>query len=393
MKITIVGGGFGGVKAALELAKNKKNTITLISKDDYFQYYPALYRTATGYTHTESWIQLEELFGRYSNVTLVKDEIVTIHPEKMSLKGLSGRTYSYHKLVLALGSITSFFGIEGIETYSYGIKSEEEIRKLQQHLFDEMQDGIDSEKHYVIIGAGPTGVELAGALGEYIQTLRKRFGIDKRKLNINLVEAAPRVLPRCHESISKKAEKRLKKLGVHVRTNCRVERQTADSLTINGKSLASQTVIWTSGVANSPFYGANARHFTLNERGKVVVDKHLMARPHVYVIGDNAATPLAGLAQTAIHDGIYIARHLSGKKGAYEAPRPASVIPIGRKWATFEWKNIRFTGMVPALLREAADVIGYADMMPLPNALYRWASGKRRKLNIPHNVSLENKLS
>ena len=393
MNITIVGGGFGGVKAALELAKHRKNRITLISKLNYFQYYPALYRTATGYSYTDSWIPLAKLFEKHKNVRIVIDEVVKIDPKTMTLKGAKGATYSYSKLILALGSITSFFGIEGIDTYSYGIKSQDEIRKLQRHLFANMNSGSDKEDHYVIIGAGPTGVELAGALGDYIRTLRKKFGIKKRTVHINLVEASPRVLPRCHESTSRHAARRLRRLGIHVQTNCKVEKQSADELTVNGKSLRSQTVIWTSGVANSPFYGANSKHFTLNERGKVVVDKHLQARPHVYVIGDNAATPMAGLAQTALHDATFVAGHIMGKKASYEPPQPASVVPIGRGWSTFEWKNIRFTGRIANLLREAADIVGFSDIMPLPAAISRWLSGKRRKLNIPDDVSLENTLA
>lgn len=393
MKITIVGGGFGGVKAALELAKDRKNQITLISKESSLQYYPALYRTATGYSYTESWIPLAVLFAKHRNVRIVRDEIVSLDPTAMSVKGASGASYGYGKLILALGSITSFFGIEGIETYSFGIKSEAEIRKLQQHLFRQMRDGKGGETHYVIIGAGPTGVELAGALGVYIRTLRKKYGVEKRRLNINIIEAAPRVLPHSHKSISKKATRRLKKLGVYVRTNCRVERQTANELIINGKALKSQTVIWTSGIANSPFFGANAKHFKLNERGKVIVNEYLQARPHIYVIGDNAATPYSGLAQTALHDAVYVAKHIAGKKNPYKVPSPASVVPIGRRWATFEWKFIRFAGWHANLLREMADIIGYSDIMPVPKAIARWLSGKRRKLNIPDDVSLENELA
>lgn len=393
MKIVIVGGGFGGVKAALELAKKPNNKITLISKESSLQYYPALYRTATGYSYTESWIPLAVLFAKHRNVRVIRDDIVSFDPSAMSIKGVSGTSYGYGKIIFSLGSITSFFGIEGIEAYSHGIKSEAEIRKLQQHLFRQMRDTKDSETHYVIIGAGPTGVELAGALGVYIRTLRKKYGVEKRRLNINIIEAAPRVLPRSHASVSKKAAKRLKKLGVHVRTNCRVEKQTANELIVNGKALKSQTVIWTSGVANSPFFGANAKHFKLNDRGKVVVNEFMQARPHVYVIGDNAATAHSGLAQTALHDAVYVAKHIGGMKRPHQSRTPASVVPIGRRWATFEWNGLRFTGWHANLLREVADIIGYSDIMPLPKAIARWLSGKRRKLNIPDDVSLENELA
>lgn len=394
VNITIVGGGFGGVKAALELAKHRKHRITLISKQSYFQYYPSLYRTATGYSYTESWISLQQLFEGQKNVRIIEDEIITLHPDTMSIVGKSGRTYGYHKLILALGSITSFFGIEGIDTYAYGIKSETEIRKLQQHLLDELKAGRADERHYVVIGGGPTGVELAGALGEYIRALRKKYGVSKRRLNINLVEAAPRLLPRSNEASSRAALKRLRKLGVHVSTNCKVEKQTASDLTINGKSLQSQTVIWTSGVANSPFFGANAKHFTLNERGRVVVNEFMQARPHIYVIGDNAATKWGGLAQSALEDAKYVAKHLtSGSTKPYKQPTPASVVPIGRHWAVFEWKSIRLVGWPAALLREAADVVGFCEIMSAPKAVKRWVSGKRRRLIIPDDVTTENILA
>lgn len=386
MQITIVGGGFGGVKSALELAKHKKNKITLISDRKVFQYYPALYSTATGHDYRESWVPLQQVLKGCTNVSIVHDSITKIDTSKRVLTG-KANSYDYQELILALGSVTTYFGIEGLDQFAYGIKSEDEIRRLQQHIFTQLSDGREDEKNYVIIGAGPTGVELAGALGEYVQTVREKFGIKRRKVRISLIEAAPRVLPRLSEVSSVRAAKRLKALGVHVETERKVERQTADSLYVNGKPLATQTVIWTSGVANPPFFKDNEASFRFNERGKVVVDTYMKAHEHVYVIGDNAATPYAGLAQTALHDAIFVAKHLMGSKKPYKPQLPPTVIPIGDKWALFEWKNVRFGGRAGGLMRRAADLIGYHDVFPVSWAMTAWKAGTKKSLLVPDDIT------
>jgi len=384
MNITIVGGGFGGIKAALELSKKKTNDITLISNTEYFQYYPALYSTATGHSYKESWVALQRIFRKAKNVRIVEDTIETITPSESIISGKSGRVYKYDNIIFALGSVTTYFGIEGLETHAYGIKSESEVRALQKHLIEEMSDGSDDEKNYVIIGAGPTGVELAGALGEYLNVLRKKYNVKNEQLpGIRLIEAAPRVLPRMSEKASATAQKQLEKLGIDVQLGRKVERETADALIIDGKPLSSHTVIWTSGVANAPFYQANAEHFQVNERGKVIVDEFMRAAPHIYVIGDNAATPYAGLAQTALHDALFVAKHLSGSGKKYKVVLPPSVIPIGHGWALFEWKKLRLSGLVGSMLRNAADVIGYHDILPIGWAIGTWRAGKKRELVVP----------
>lgn len=384
VNVTIVGAGFGGVKTALELARDKSNQITLISDRDYFQYYPALFSTATGHSYRESWVPLADMFAAHPNVKLVTDTITGIDTSAKLLSGAA--SYHYETAVLALGSVTTYFGIEGLDTFSYGIKSQAEIKRLQDHLWKEMSDGSDDEKHYVIIGAGPTGVELAGALGDYVRRLRKHFGIRKKRVTINLIEAAPRVLPRLSEASSRRAHKRLKSLGVHVELNRKVERQTAENLVVNGKPLMTQTVIWTSGVANAPFYAANKSSFTLNERGKVVVNEFMLAAPDVYVIGDNANTPYAGLAQTALHDALFVSRRLRGTDKPYQVVLPPCVIPIGNRWALFEWKWLKFGGLPGAALRSAADMIGYHDVLPIGWAIKAWRAQSKHVLRVPETL-------
>lgn len=384
-QVTIVGGGFGGIKTALELAKDPSRKITLISDREHFQYYPSLFATATGHDYRQSWVPLSTVFAKTPNVQVVIDSISAIDTVAKTLTGQAA-AYSYHTAVLALGSVTTYFGIEGLDTYSFGIKSQEEIRELQEHLWKEMSDGSDDEKHYVIIGGGPTGVELAGGLGEYILRLREHFGIKKKKISISLVEAAPRLLPRNTEATSKRAMQRLKELGVHVQVNCKVEKQTATELIINGKPLATQTVIWTSGVANAPFYKANEAQFTLNERGKVNVDKHMKAAPHVYVIGDNANTPFAGLAQTALHDAVFVAKHLNGSTKRYTVKSQPCVVPIGEKWAVFEYGKIQFGGRLGGMMRSLADLVGYHDMLPIGWAMKTWRMQGKKQLKLPEKL-------
>lgn len=373
MKITVVGGGFGGVKAALELAKNKRAHITLISDKPDFQYYPALYGTATGKSHLQSWVPLGEIFADHDNVNVVIDRVTKLDKARKEIFAESGVVYHFEKLVLALGSVTTYFGIEGLDHYAYGIKSYDEIRRLQQHLLEGFAKPHGADSHFLIIGGGPTGVELASALGHYLKHLKKHFNQPNPRITINLVEAAPRVLPRMSEKASQLVTARLKHLGVHVETNKKVEAETADALIVSGRPIKSHTVIWTSGVANNPFFKENADQFELSPNGKVVVDSHLRADKNIYVIGDNAFTQWSGLAQTALRDGIFVAKHInhdSNKK--YKAKLPPVVVPVGEKWAIFEYKKLRFGGRLGSWIRSVADFVGYHDILPFGQALGIW---------------------
>ncbi|OJU96941.1 hypothetical protein BGO18_02040 [Candidatus Saccharibacteria bacterium 47-87] len=373
MHVTVVGGGFGGVKAALEIAKHKRARVTLISDKLDFQYYPALYSTATGGSYRQSWIPLGEIFADYENVEIIIDTVTTIDRQAKTIGTSTGVTHQYQTLILALGSVTTYFGIPGLDQYTYGVKSLEEITHLKQHLLRSFSKAHGADSHFLIIGAGPTGVELASALGSYLQYLKKKYGHPQPHPTISIIEAAPRVMPRMSEKASATIEKRLKKLGVHVETNKKVEEATADSLIVNGRAIQSHTVVWTSGVANSPFFKANESQFTLAPNGRVVVDGHLRVDPHVYVIGDNAITAFGGLAQTAVRDGQYVAKQIlrqSTKK--LNAKVVPVVIPVGKHWALFEYKWLRISGVLGSLIREAADFVGYKDILPFNKAYIAW---------------------
>lgn len=377
MNITIVGSGFGGVKAALELAEDAGNQITVITDKPEFQYYPALFSTATGYRHLQSWVPLGVIFAGKANIRVVLDAVTKIDPTSKTLTGESGATYTYQTCILALGMVTTYFGIKGLDTYAYGIKSADEIKRLKHHIYQDIAEQGKLDKHYIIVGAGPTGVELAAALGVYLRALCKKFKVRDHNLRIDLIEAAPRILPRMSERASRKVEKRLKALGVHVQTGKAVESATAEDLVVSGKHISSHTVIWTSGVTNNPFYANNAEHFTLAKNGKVEVDEYMRAAKELYVIGDNASTPFSGLAQTALHDALFVTgnlkRHAKRQKlKKYKAVRPPVVVPVGHGWAIFEWHGLLLGGRIAAFLRRMADFVGYKDILPFGHALGVW---------------------
>lgn len=378
MNITIVGGGFAGIKAALELSKDSNIHITLISDKPDFQYYPALYSAATGHSHLESWVPLGTIFAGKKNIHVQLDKITSIDPAKKEIKGESGNMYAYEQCILALGVVTTYFGIEGLETYAFGIKSQEEINKLKRHLYTDIAENHTVDSRYVVIGAGPTGVELAAALGSYIARLTEHYGVEQEGApQVDLLEAAPRILPRMSEKTSEIVLRRLEKLGVNVRTNQAVESATAERIMVGGKPVSSRTVIWTAGVMNHPFYKEHASYFELEKNGRVKVDEYMQAAPDVYVVGDNASTPYTGLAQTALHDALFVAknicREVNGKAPKkYKAVKPPVVVPVGDNWAILEWRGIRISGWLGSILRRAADFIGYNDMLPLGQALGVW---------------------
>lgn len=200
------------------------------------------------------------------------DSIESVNATGKTVRGASGTVYHYETLIMAIGVVTSYFGIPGLETYSYGIKNQAEIKKLKQRLFIDIAEKHLLDRNYVVVGAGPTGVELSAALGTYLKRLAKHYGVKKHRTRIHLIEAAPRVLPRSSEQTSRVVTMRLRKLGVIVQTNKKVEREHANTLVVSGRPIESHTVIWTSGVSNHPLFAAHPEIFSLAKNGRVVVD-------------------------------------------------------------------------------------------------------------------------
>lgn len=385
MHTVIVGGGFAGVKAALELSKRHVGRITLISDKPYFLHHATLYATATGRNSAESVIPLEVIFAKHPNVEIVQDSILSFDPRR-HLVSSKKRDYHYGKLVLALGSVTTYFGIPGMEKYCFGIKTLEELRDFQDHLHDEIVNK-KLDKDVFVIGGGQTGVELAGALQLYLRNLQTVHKLKNTASRVTLVEAGDRLVPRMSRTASHNIERHLKDLGVRVVTNRPVNHLDSSSLTIDGRRYSTDTAIWTSGVANHPFYAQNHTHFHLNSAGRVIVNPHLEALPDVYVIGDNNSVKFSGTALPAMQQATHVARNIVrlATSRPQKAFRPHSApcgVPVSDSWAYVEWLGIYVQGRSGYIARRLLELYGYCQLLPFKAARAVW------RVHDVHDVTL-----
>ena len=375
-RVLIVGGGFGGVKAALELAEDPRFEVTVLSDDTDLRYYPTLYHTATGGRRANSSIPLSVIFAG-KDVVVIKGEAKTLDRKARTITTADGQSYGYDALVIGLGVVTNYFGIPGMQEHSYSIKSQAEVARFKAHLHKQLAEDHRPDLNYVIVGAGPTGIELAGALPGYLRHIMKNHGVRQRAIHIDLIEAMPRLLPRLPKDTARLVGRRLRRLGIKLYLGSAVQAAGEGELTVNGKPIRSHTVIWTAGVTNHPFFSENK--FVLMNRGKVAVDVYLQTEPDIFVIGDNANTPYSGLAQTALRDGTFVARnlrrHAAGKDyKSYVAKKPVTVIPAGPRWAAVLWGHFRMYGWLGYFIREAGDLVGFHDLEPWSKATKQWYS-------------------
>jgi NADH dehydrogenase len=373
-KVLIVGGGFGGLKAALELCKDDRFSVTLLTDHNDFRYYPTLYHTATGGKRASSTVPFENIFEG-KGITIVIDKAVSLDRKAKTITTETGEAQSYDMLILGLGVVTNYFAIPGLADLSYGIKTDADAVKFRQHIHQQIVEERKPDANYLIVGAGPTGIELSGALPAYIKHLQKSHHLPIKKAKIHLIEAAPRLLPRLPKVTSLRVRIRLRRLGVRLHVGQVVQGQTADALTMNGRQIKSHTVVWTAGVTNNPFFSEN--HFVLMPRGKVATDVYLQAEDNIFIVGDNANTPFSGLAQTAVRDGAFVAKNIRRRKSgksmkAYKPKIPISVIPVGRRWALVSWGKFEFHGYIGWLLRSAADFVAFKDLESWPKAAQQW---------------------
>lgn len=375
MKIVVVGGGFAGVKAALELSKKQIGSITLISDLPYFLHHATLYSTATGKNDAESVIPLETIFEKHTNVRLIQDKIEQIDTDAKVLRGKHGN-YHYDTAVLGLGSVTSYFNLSGMAKHAYGIKSLQEVTEFQDHIHDEVvRNKLDKE--YFVIGAGPTGVEFAAALNIYLKNLKSLYRLKSTRSRVTIVEAAPRVLPTMSTTASRLSLRQLKKQGIRVLTNHKVSALADDTITIEGKSYSTRTAIWTSGVSNNPFFARNHDHFELTPQGRVQVNPYLQAAPDVYVIGDNSAIEKHHMALPAFRQAKVAAKNIARSATnrplrAYKAATLPYGLPIGNYWGYVEWAGLYVSGFSGAIARRWLELYGLCQILPLKQALPVW---------------------
>ncbi|MFZ1250437.1 MAG: FAD-dependent oxidoreductase [Candidatus Microsaccharimonas sp.] len=375
MHVVVVGGGFGGIKTALELSIRQIGKITLISDESYFLHHATLYATATGKSIEESVIPLNVIFAHHPNVEIVTDTVTAFDPHRKLISSKK-KDYHYDKLVLSLGSVTTYFGIKGLQQHAYGIKTLDEIRKFHDHIHDEVvSKKLDQE--YFVVGGGPTGVELASALNEYLNTLKFLYRLQNSQSRVTLVEATFRILPHMSETASRKVTKQLEKQGIKVLLNHKVNALSETHITIEDKVYSTNTAVWTSGVSNNPFFEANAEFFHLASNGRVNVNPYLEALDDVYVIGDSNTVKFSGMAWPAFRQAKHVAHNIvrTATKRPQKKYRPSIVpysVPVGDKWGYVEWFGTYISGRSGFVVRRWIELYGYCQLLPFSKAVPIW---------------------
>ncbi len=389
-KIVIVGGGFGGIRAVMDLeAKNLPDTkITLISDKPHFEYHAALYRVVTGRSPLEVCVPLREIFA-VKDIEVVEDSIVGVNLKERTLMGISGSHYKFDFLVLALGSETAYFNIPGLSELSYGFKSIVEALRLKRHLHEvfkaceqESSEAKVCAAHIVVVGGGASGVEAAGELAIYARKLAYKYGLDPSLVTIDLIERASRLLAAMPEDVSLRVAGRLRELGVNLFLNRTVVQEEIQEVYFKDMRIKTNTLIWAAGMKPNRLY-AEIENLILDDKGRVIVDEFLRAKgfDNVFVIGDAAATPYAGMARTAIKDGGFAAQtilKIINKKeiSPYAPKRPSYAVPVGPGWAAVLIGRTRVYGAIGWLLRRLADLRFFLSILPVRKAIIAFRSSK-----------------
>lgn len=395
-RVVIVGGGFGGIRAAQELARHSDEfDITLISDKPHFEYHAALYRVVTGRSPLEVCIPLSTIFETLP-VKIVEDNIQTVYPKTKQILGQDGAKYQYDSLVLALGSENAYLNVPGLKEHSFTLRSINDALRLKRHLHEifidaaiELKNGQRRPIHLVLVGGGPTGVELSGELAIYARHLAVHHQLDPNTIIIDLFETSDRLLGMLDRNISELAFKRLHRLGVNIFLDTPILENRIEAAYLADMKLKTKTLIWTAGVMTNHLY-SKIKGLAFNNRGRVLVDLSLQAKgvQDLYVIGDAAASIYSGMAQTALYDGAFVAeslrRKLHGRPPVtYQPKQPISAIPIGPGWAVTVTKFGVISGRFGWILRRLADLRFFLSILPLPKALAAFADGYRLSESCP----------
>ena len=365
-RIVVVGGGFAGLSVVNGL-KGTGAEITLVDRRNHHLFQPLLYQVATTVLATSeiAW-PIRRLFRTRPEISTLLDEVTGVdrHAKTVSLR--SGAVLPYDTLVLATGARHAYFGHDEWEDVAPGLKTLEDATTIRRRILlaferAELTDKTveaDALLTFAIIGAGPTGVELAGMIGELANNIlppefRK---IDTRRTRVLLIEAGPRVLPAFSEDLSEYAQTALGKLGVDVRLGQAVTAITEDGVTIGESFIPCRTVVWAAGVQASPAAKWVEAPADRAGRARVGPDLAVEGDPNVFVIGDTALVnqvngkPVPGIAPAAKQQGAYVARVLKARLEEKAAPAPfryrhqGSLATIGRRAAVIDFGRIKLTG-------------------------------------------------
>ena len=358
-RVVIVGGGFAGLNAARRL-KRADVEITLIDRTNHHLFQPLLYQVATGgLSPADIASPIRYILRRQKNVRVIQDTVRRVHTDKVITDSGS---IPFDFLIVDTGATHHYFGNDDWEQSAPGLKTLPDATRLRAQILGAFEaaerTGVE-DLNFVVVGGGPTGVEMAGAIAEMARhTLRRDFRtIDPAVARGLLVEAGPRILPAFPERLSSKAERQLVKLGAEVMTDWMVTDIADGKVSLQAgevtQTLDAQAVVWAAGVRASPLGAALVDlGAELDRAGRVVVEPDLSIGGHsqIYVVGDLAAVvqdgkPVPGVAPAAMQMGRYVADRLMGKaKEAFRYRDKGSLATIGRSAGVAEFGRIRFSG-------------------------------------------------
>jgi len=370
-RIIIVGAGFGGLAAARALKKAPAEII-VIDRTNHHLFQPLLYQVATSVlSPSQIGFPIRGILAKQKNTTVIQGEVTGVDKDNkrvfVSDADQQNVPIAYDYLVLATGATHSYFGRNEFEEFAPGLKSLGDavaVRNKILQAFELAEAEEDPRRHrdlltFVLVGAGPAGVEMAGALAVLVKTtLKSNFRrIDPASARIVLVDMAPRVLGTFSEHLSQAAKQRLENLGVEVRLGHGVDQIDAAGVVVAGERIASKTVIWTAGVAPSP--AGKWLKVQTDRAGRVRIEKDLSVsgHPEIFVVGDTAALEqdgkaLPGVAQVAIQQGRYagrlIHRSITGSKplAPFRYFDKGTMAVVGKGFAVLQSWKIQMSGLV-----------------------------------------------
>ena len=394
VEVLVIGGGFGGLNAARSLGGAKGVHVTLIDRRNHHLFQPLLYQVAmAALSPADIAAPIRSILSGNKNIDVLLGRVESVDLKNARVQADFGElTYDY--LILACGASHSYFGRDDWEPYAPGLKSLEEATEIRRRMltaFEKAERETDPQAQkelltFVVVGGGPTGVELAGALGEISRfTLTRDFrNIDPKNTRVILVEGGGRILPTFSQENSDRASRGLEKVGVQIWTNCLVTDINESGVGIGKERINARTVLWAAGV--KPADINKNLGVELGAAGRVIVEGDLSIKefPNVFVVGDqanfshNRERPLPGLAPVAIQQGRQAARNivadLKGReRQVYKYLDKGSMATIGRASAVVEISKLKFGGLIAWLawlLVHIFYLIGFKNRVVV---LFQWS--------------------
>jgi NADH:ubiquinone reductase (H+-translocating) len=386
-RVLIVGGGFGGIAAARAL-KRVDVEVLLVDRRNHHIFQPLLYQVATAVlSPAEIAAPLRQLESKQKNLNVLLAEVTGINLGARTVDavcpGIGNRKLEYDFLLVATGMRPSYFGHDEFASFAPGLKSLNDAETIRTKILNafELAELTDDEQErarqmtFVLVGAGPTGVELAASIAHLASvTLRNNFRkIDPAKSRILLLDGGARVLPTFAESLSRKAAKRLKKLGVEVSTGVKVEKVDDQGVVAAGARIPSATVLWTAGVSASPV--VKMLGTTVDRAGRAFVGPFMdiSEAPNVFVVGDAATMtqdgrPVPGVAQAAIQQGRFVGRVIADRVKGRKAGQPfryrnkGNMAVVGKNFAILEAGYFHSSGFLTWLVWAALHILALPQL-------------------------------